>query len=133
MLKKVLVIALCMMLALVFMTGCTDSDPVQTFIDDNREQLATASTPLLATMGEGATVDFESGDNGYEFIYIYTYGDFPEEGLLEILEAILDASELVYEMLADEFAGEIGVDTLTITVRYYDADGDFLTSRSFTN
>ena len=102
---------------------------IQAFIDDNRVELLTMSEPLLATMGSGATVDFAAADG--EFIYIYTYGDFPREGLVEILEVVLDASESLYVMLADEFANEIGLDSLTLTVRYYDEDGDFLIAQSF--
>ena len=102
---------------------------IQSFINDNRTDLLEMSEPLLATMGSGATVDFAAADG--EFIYIYTYGDFPSEGLVEILEFVLDASESLYEMLADEFAREIGLDSLTLTVRYYDENGNFLIAESF--
>ncbi|MCL2402948.1 MAG: DUF4854 domain-containing protein [Coriobacteriia bacterium] len=149
MLKKVIILTLSMMLALAFAVGCSNpaeeengydngetttqdvavDNPVQTFIDENRGDLEAASAPLLATMGDGATVDFEAGID--EFIYVYTYGDFPSEGLIEILEVVLDTSAGVYELLATEMGNEMGIDDLVVTVRYYDADGDFLIAESF--
>jgi len=148
-----------MVLALAFLTACTTNEPdepdtpptseaeyngpmdddgtagsaalIADFINENRSELEAASEPLLATMGDGATVDFLAADD--EFIYVYTYGDFPSEGLVEILETILEASAGMYTMLAGEMAQEIGLDTLTITVRYYDAEGNFLIEDSFTN
>jgi len=104
---------------------------IQAFIDDNLDMLMASSEPLLATMGSGASVEFAAADG--EFIYLYTYGDFPSEGLVEILEVILNASAGVYEMLAREFANEIGLDDLTVTIRYYDSDGNFLIAESFDN
>jgi hypothetical protein len=101
---------------------------IQDFIDEHYDELQEASVPLLSTMGDGASVEFAADD--YEFIYIYHYGDFPSEGLVGILELVLDASDGIYAMLADELARDIGLDRLTVTVRYYQ-DGRYLISESF--
>jgi len=101
---------------------------IQAWIDDNRTELELMSEPLLGTMGEGASVDFQAADG--EFIYIYTYGDFPSDGLIDILETILDISGGLYEEIATEFAREIGIDSMIVTVRYYQ-HGELLISESY--
>ena len=102
---------------------------IQTWIDDNRAELDLISEAALAMMGEGARADFEAADG--EFIFIYSYGDnFPSQGLVGMLETILDVSEGLYEEIATEFAGEIGIDSMTITIRYYQ-HGELLISESF--
>jgi len=107
---------------------------VQNFIDDNRDMLEEISELSLLFMGEGATADFLAADG--EFIYVYTFGDEGSSGLLaDTIVSELDqpSSADLYELIADDFAWEMDVDLLTVTVRYYQSDGDLIVERSFDN
>ena len=141
MLKKVLFIALSAALLVgagLTLTACdgggTDvsSNPVQAFIDNNREMLDAVSADHLESLGPGATVDFQAGDG--EFIYIYTWGPGPTvEDLKDVTTSFLDMPDNVttYETLANNLAGLIGLDTLKLTVSYYDGQGNLIMTRSF--
>ncbi|MCL2402946.1 MAG: DUF4854 domain-containing protein [Coriobacteriia bacterium] len=135
-----LILSVLLMLGLTALTvGCTDDEPdesdynpVQTFIDENREMLYEASQEHLEDLGPGATVDFEAGDN--EFIYVYTFGSGPSaDELLEFATPFLEFPSNVemYENLARGFADMMELENLTLTVRYYDAQGNYIISRSY--
>ncbi|MCL2438090.1 MAG: DUF4854 domain-containing protein [Coriobacteriia bacterium] len=138
--KKILLITLSVLLALGFaliVTGCTDNDdtdsnPVQVFIDENRAMLTEVSESHLEDLGPGATVDFLADDN--EFIYVYTFGQGPTaEELSEYVTGLLDypSNTIMYQELAGELAALMELDALTVTVRYYDGQGNYVGSESY--
>jgi len=102
---------------------------IQEWIDDNQHYLDEMTNPALSIMGAGASVDLLASDG--EFTFAYTYGaDYPIDLLAETLDLVLAASSELYIVLANELARDMGLDSLTITVRYYH-DGDYITSESF--
>jgi len=104
---------------------------IQGYIDANRSDLDLIMQPILSIMGEGSSVDFQAADG--EFIFALTYSDaFPSDGLIETLDAVLDASNVIYTELANQLSTDIEVSPLTVTVRYYQG-GQVLTERSFTS
>jgi len=154
--RKIIALAICTLLALTFLTSCdggvdTEADtydndmglsadmydadptnPIQIFINENHEALNEASEDHLEYLGPDATVDFFARDG--EFIYVYTFGAGPtadelKEFAAEFLEYPANVS--MYETLAGNFAEMIGIDSLTIIVLYYDAQGNFVASDSY--
>ena len=138
MLKKVFLMVLCAALLAatgLMLTACNNTEevnPVQTFIDENREMLDEVSADHLSDLGPGATVDFQAGDN--EFIYVYTWGPGPTaEELEEATTSFLDmpANVVTYENLANSLASLMELEALTLTVSYYDGQGELVMTRSF--
>jgi len=156
--KRILIFALCALFALIFAVGCggnndvddADADTAQPnpvireFIDENQEMLEMASQDHLEAMGPGGTVNFFAG-SGDEFIYFYTMGPGPsvhevfedESGDLSTLKDYIapfvedPANVEMYQNLAGDLAELIGLDSLTVTVFYYDGQGEYIISRSF--
>jgi len=139
MFKKAVILTLSILLALsaaAILSGCTETEdnPVQIFINENREDLEAMSADHLEMLGPGATVNFES-DEG-EFIYVYAWGPGPTvEELEEHTRGFVELPENIqmYETLADYFAQRTGVDSLVLTVRYYDGQGNLIVGESFTS
>ena len=102
---------------------------IQQYIDANRAELDMIMQPMLSIMGDGSSADFEAADG--EFIFVLTYSDaFPSEGLASTLDAILEASDAIYVELANQLGSDIGVQPMTVTVRYMQG-GSVVTERSF--
>jgi len=137
MLKKIITLVLSVLLILsaaAVLSGCNgDSDnPVQVFINENREDLEAMSEDHLGMLGPGATVNFEAGEN--EFIYIYSFGPGPTaEELEEHTRPFVEMPDNVqmYETIAAYFAQRIETDSLTLTVRYYDGQGNLILVENF--
>ena len=137
MLKRVIVLTLCTLLAQFFIAGCNNDDavadnPVQAFIDESQELLEEVSAEHLASLGENAKVEFLAGDG--EFIYVYSFG--PGHDLEEIREfsnALLNypSNITMYENLAGDLAVLMELDSLRVTVRYLDSDGNLLAEKSY--
>ena len=142
--KKIITLALCALFSLVFAvaaTGCSrdeetaqldENNPISVFIHENRDILEEASQDHLEDLGPGSTVDFLAEDG--EFIYAYSFGPGPtvdelKEYATEFLEYPSNIS--MYEELANNIAILAEVDSLTLSVRYYDGQGEFITSRSY--
>jgi len=109
---------------------------IQEYIDTSSTDLRAPISGFILGLGVGGGVEFEAADG--ELIYIYTYNSplYPYEGLAETLAIELSGSEwqAFYTGEATRIAQEIGLDELTITVRfYYGDDGIFLVSESFSN
>ena len=140
MLKKIIILTLSSLLVLalsVSLSGCDSDDsdldnPVQAFIDGSQELLEDVSADHLASLGEGAKVEFLAGEG--EFIYVYSFG--PGHDLEEISEfsnALLNypSNITMYENLAGDLAILMELDSLRITVRYLDSDGNLLAEKSY--
>jgi len=106
-----------------------DAATIQGWIDENQALLEEVSGPALAMMGDGASIDFLAADG--ELIFIYTFGSGLPAGLLtDTLAATLEQDSDTYALFAGILAMDMGLDELTLTVRYYQ-NGDYLTSESF--
>jgi len=136
--KKVSTVILALLLALsaiTVLTGCegeNNDNPVQTFIDERRPDLEESSREHLEDLGPGASVDFEAGDG--EFVYLYTFGAGPDiEELREYATNLLEypSNIVMYENLAAELARMIEIDSLTLTVRYFDSEGELIAEKSY--
>lgn len=131
MLKKRLTLLVIVLLIGALLVGCGGRSPVQTFLDEHGDRLAEDMEPLAAMMGEGARVALEAG-SGNELIYVFAYGaDAPLDEMVEPLTDMLDGMGLAFQMLAADMQEELELDSFRITVRYEDADGNVLVSRSF--
>ena len=135
MLKKIIALTLCALLALFFVVGCANGDadnPVQAFINENQELLEEVSAEHLASLGEGAKVEFLAGEG--EFIYVYSFGpDHDIEEITEFSNALLNfpANITMFDNLAGELATAMELDSLRVTVRYLDNDGNLLAEKSY--
>ena len=139
MLKKITVFMLSSVLVLglsASLMSCTNDDdtdnPVQVFINENQELLEEVSAEHLASLGEGAKVEFLAGEG--EFIYVYSYGPgYDIEEITEFSFALLNypSNITMYENLAGELAELIELDSLRVTVRYLDSDGNLLAEKSY--
>ena len=140
MLKRIITLTLSSLLILalsVSLAGCNNDDadtdnPIQAFIDESQELLEDVSADHLASLGEGAKVEFLAGEG--EFIYVYSFG--PGHDLEEIAEfsnALLNypSNITMYENLAGDLAELMELDSLRITVRYLDSDGNLLAEKSY--
>jgi len=134
--KRLSIIALALLLAFsaaAVLAGCENAEnPVQAFIDERRSDLEEISQEHLEDLGPGAHVDFEAGDE--EFIYLYTFGPGPDiEDLREYATNLLEypSNIVMYENLAAELAQLIELDSLTLTVRYFDSEGELVAERSY--
>ena len=139
MLKKITVFILFSVLVLglsASLMGCTNDDdtdnPIQVFINEYQELLEDVSAEHLASLGEGAKVEFLAGEG--EFIYVYSYGPgYDIEEITEFSFALLNypSNITMYENLAGELAELIELDSLRVTVRYLDSDGNLLAEKSY--
>jgi len=126
-----------LLLSAALMMGCTDEpevpeNPVQALIDENISSFESASKPHLAELGADATVRFEAGV--HELFYIYTFGTgHSVDELEEFVRSFLDLPDNInmYESLAGELADFMEIDTLLLTLRYYDGQGNYITSESY--
>jgi len=139
MLKRIVILTLSTLLALGLVSALTacnnntdEANPIQTFINENTDELNNVSAEHLATLGEGATVAFEAAEG--EFIYKYTFPPGPTaEQLKEYADNFLDYGDNVemYEGHATDLAELIGIEALTVTVRYFDGAGTLISERSY--
>ena len=117
----------------------TDTDSaalIQNFINEYSDVLLAGVDPLLSGFDDGTRMELLAAD--YELIYAFTFGsDFLTDELAEVMDiqelfdGMFDAMASVYEDMAGYLADELGLGSMTITVRYYDANGTILTDRSF--
>jgi len=104
---------------------------VQTFLDEYGEDIRAEFGELSVLLGEGANIDIVAGD-GEEFIFIFAYGpDADTDAFAATLEAVMPLMGSMFDIFAIQLQEELGVDTLTITVRYEDYDGNVLAEESF--
>ena len=146
MLKKIIALTLSSLLVLalsISLAGCNNDNaddvdnadldnPVQAFIDESQELLEDVSADHLASLGEGAKVEFLAGDG--EFIYVYSFGPgYDLEEISEFSNALLNypSNITMYENLAGDLATLMELDSLRVTVRYLDSDGNLLAEKSY--
>jgi len=137
--KKILTIILALLLGLTLtsiLLACdndTGSDnPIDAFIEDRRAELEEVSQSHLEDLGPGASVEFKAGDG--EFIYVYTFGPGPDaEDLREYATNLLEYPDniVMYEQLAADLAQLIEIESLTLTVRYFDSAGELVAEQSY--
>jgi len=127
-----------LLLASATLIGCLEEpivadNPVQAFVDENHEALDASAQDHLEALGEGSTVEFIVGTN--ELIYVYTFGpEYTADQLEEYVHAFLTympANDVMYESLAAELAQLMDIDSLILTIRYYDSDSEYIASKSF--
>jgi len=138
--KEFIVLALCATLLFLLgagLSGCTEEpsileNPVQAFISENLEALEESTRDHREILGPGSTVTFEAGTD--ELIYLYTFGpEHTADQLEEYTRAFLalPANKDMYEVLAGDLASLMELTTLTLTIKYYDAQGEYIISESF--
>ena len=112
-------------------TPAAAANPVQEFLDEHAADLEAELAPLSDMMGEGGSISIEAGRSN-EMVFIFAYGpDIPLEGVADLLPDMLQGMAFVFEGLAAEIGGELGIDDFTITVVYRDSTGADLASESF--
>lgn len=138
-------VALALVLGMGFLTACdlldqldppepVDSNPVQAFLDEHYQTLVDAAQDHLEVLGPDSTARFEAGDS--ELFYIYTFGfDATADELEDFALAFIEMPDNrdMYVSLANELAEFMEIDALTITVRYYDSEGNYVASESFSS
>ena len=91
-----------------------------TYGDELREDLADA-------MIDGARMEVLAG-TGDEIIFEFYFDDVSDE---ELLIAALDTSGPMFEMMAEVLKGEVQVETLRVTVRFFDGENTLVAEESF--
>jgi len=143
--RLTILMLLALMLSISFLTGCSllelldppepvDSNPVQAFLDEHYRELEITARRHVRDLEPDSTVRLEAGDS--ELFYIFTFGSGPvADELSEFTHAFLayPANRDMYESLAGDLADFMEIDALTITVKYYDSEGTYIASESFSN
>lgn len=113
-------------------TACGSNKTLEDYVNSSPEFMQEMEDEIAAANVEGIDITFEV--KGNEFINTYTFVD---ESLLtdEVRENIttgLDASASLFEGLAGELDDAIEQkNTVTLTVRYLDPDGNVIGEKSF--
>ena len=129
MLKKLSILALVVLLAFaVVACGGGDSgaaaDPIAAFLAEYGDDL---TAEIMEDLGGGGSAELEAGSGNNELVLTLRLEDNLGDGRIEMLFDILGSE---FEFIAEELAEDIGVDSVRLTVRLYDSDGNS-GSRSF--
>jgi len=117
--KKVLIVALVLGLALVFAVGCGNDNQMQEFIDEQNEILEELRTDEISAVAsvEGTVVTY---------VYTINFPDLDEEMIELIVEPAVRDGQGVFEAARNRVP-----EITAIVMTFVDADGNELTSREF--
>jgi len=105
---------------------------VQEFLDEYGDEIRAEFGDIAQLLGEGASIDIVAG-TGEELVFVFAYGpDTDTDGVGDALELLMPMLGPVFELVASELQEELGVDEITVTVRYTDYAGNVLAEESFT-
>lgn len=111
-------------------TGPANS-AIEDFLNEHGDDIRAMTDTMTGDMGADGRVELVAG-TGNELIYRFIYGsDFDFDGVEDLLGETLAAMGSFFEMLADTFRDELELDSMRITVRYYDHAENLLASESF--
>ena len=114
--KKVLVLMLGLLLIAGLVACGGTNSPVEEFLSEYGDEL---QDELAAIMGNAGRVEVAAG-RGNEMVFSFHFETIADAGELK---AALDALEPVFETLAGEIQEELELDSIRLTVRFYDTDG----------
>ena len=103
---------------------------VQEFLDEYGDDIRADFGELAELLGEGAWIDITAGD-GEEFIFIFAFGPEDTDALAGALYDVIPLLSSVFDTFTAQLQEELGVDELTVTVRYEGYDGSLLAQESF--
>jgi len=105
---------------------------VQEFLNEYGDDIRAEFGDIAQLLGDGASIDIVAG-TGEELIFVFAYGpDTDTDGVGDALELLMPMLGPVFELVASELQEELGVDEITVTVRYTDYSGNVLAEESFT-
>ena len=122
MLRKTTAAALVIVLMLAVAAcggGGSSSSPVERFIANHGDEIM---EELLDSMGGYGRAYIEAGAGNNEIVLTFHLNYYLGESGIEVLFDMMDD---MFEYLADVIADEMGVNRLSLTVRFYDVEQNF--------
>ena len=101
-------------------SGSAVADFLAEYGDELREELEMLSL-------EDTRIEILAG-TGNEIIFVFHFDDVEDA---DVLEVAFDMTIPVFQMLTDMFQEELEVDSMRVTVRYFDAGGNLVIDESF--